>query len=123
MRAIAAHIASLPKVNSARPRTVIITQGAEPVIVVTGADRQAGLRIRIHFIRIRIQHFRLNSNPGSGSRALLTKNWKKITPEKKINFFFKSKTAIYLSLGLHKVHPSYRRSLQLSKEVIQHFRT
>jgi hypothetical protein len=24
---------------------------------------QAGLRIRIHFIRIRIQHFRLNTNP------------------------------------------------------------
>jgi hypothetical protein len=40
VRSIAAHIAALPKVNSARPRTVIITQGAEPVIVVTGADRQ-----------------------------------------------------------------------------------
>jgi hypothetical protein len=38
-------------------------------------------------------------------------------------FFFKSKTAIYLSLGLHKVCPSYRRSLQLSKEAIQHFKT
>jgi hypothetical protein len=24
---------------------------------------EAGLRIRIHFIRIRIQHFRLNTNP------------------------------------------------------------
>jgi hypothetical protein len=24
---------------------------------------EAGLRIRIHFIRIRIQHFRLNANP------------------------------------------------------------
>jgi hypothetical protein len=33
-----------------------------------------------------------------------------------------SKTAIYLSIGLHKVHPSYRRSLQLSKEAIQHFK-
>jgi hypothetical protein len=29
-------------------------------------DRQAGLRIRIHFIRIRIQHFRLNTNPNTG---------------------------------------------------------
>ncbi len=38
-------------------------------------------------------------------------------------FFFWSKTAIYLSLGLHKVCPSYRRSLQLSKEAIQHFKT
>ncbi len=37
--------------------------------------------------------------------------------------FLWSKTAIYLSLGLHKVCPSYRRSLQLSKEAIQHFKT
>jgi hypothetical protein len=35
----------------------------------------------------------------------------------------KSKTAIYLSLGLHKVCPGYRRSLQLTKEAIQHFKT
>jgi hypothetical protein len=41
----------------------------------------------------------------------MTKNWKKFTAEKKINIFLK-KTAIYLSLGLHKEHPSYRRSLQ-----------
>jgi hypothetical protein len=27
---------------------------------------EAGLRIRIHFIRIRIQHFRLNTNPDPG---------------------------------------------------------
>jgi hypothetical protein len=33
--------------------------------------------------------------------------------------FFGSKTTIYLSLGLHKGRPSYRRSLQLSKENIQ----
>jgi hypothetical protein len=32
----------------------------------------SGLRIRIHFIRIRIQHFRLNFQ--YGSRALMTKN-------------------------------------------------
>jgi hypothetical protein len=37
--------------------------------------------------------------------------------------FFLSKTAIYLSLSLHKVCPSYRRSLQFSKEDIQHFKT
>jgi hypothetical protein len=55
----------------------------------------SGFRIRIHFLRIRIQ---------SGSRALMTKNWKKITAEKKIQFFL-SKSAIYLSLGLHKVFP------------------
>ncbi len=48
---------------------------------------------------------------------------KKITAEKIFLFFFWSKTAIYLSLGLHKVCPSYRRSLQLTKEAIQHFKT
>jgi hypothetical protein len=49
--------------------------------------KKINLRIRIHFIRIRIQHFRLNTDPdrikyGSGSildpaRALMTKNWEK----------------------------------------------
>jgi hypothetical protein len=41
------------------------------------ANYPAGLRIRIHFIRIQIQHFRLNRVPTriqSGSRALMTKN-------------------------------------------------
>jgi hypothetical protein len=32
----------------------------------------------------------------------MTKNLKNISAEKKIKFFFLSKTAIYLSLGLHK---------------------
>ncbi len=50
----------------------------------------------------------------------MTKNWrKKITAEK---IFFRSKTTIYLSLGLHNERPSYWRSLQLSKEAIQHFK-
>ncbi len=35
----------------------------------------------------------------------------------------KSKTTIYQSLGLHKGRPSYRRSLQPSKENIQQFKT
>jgi hypothetical protein len=48
---------------------------------------------------------------------------KKITAENFFLFFFLLKTAIYLSLGLHKVFPSYRRSLQFSKEAIQHFKT
>jgi len=47
---------------------------------------------------------------------------KKNTVEKNIKFVF-DQTAIYLSLGLQKVCPSYRRSLQLSKEAIQHFKT
>jgi hypothetical protein len=36
--------------------------------------------------------------------------------------FFGSKIAIYLTLGHHKGRPSYRRSLQPSKENIQHFK-
>jgi len=44
-------------------------------------------------------------------------------PDPEFDVGFLSKTAIYLSLGLHKVCPSYRRSLQLSKEAIQHFKT
>ncbi len=52
----------------------------------------------------------------------MTKNGKKIQLKKKLNFFG-SKTTIYLSLGLHKERPRYRRSLQLSKEAIQHFKT
>ena len=47
---------------------------------------------------------------------------KKITPEKN-EIFLESKTTIYLSLGLHKEGLSYRRSLQLSTENIQHFKT
>ncbi len=56
-------------------------------------------------IRIRIQ---------SGSRALMTKSFKKITAEKKFSFFL-SKTAIYLPLGLHKVCPSYRKAFSSQK--------
>ncbi len=62
-------------------------------------------------IQIRIQ---------SGSRALMTKDLKKSSEKIKK---FGSKTTIYLSLGLQKERPSYRRSLQLSKEAIQHFKT
>jgi hypothetical protein len=47
---------------------------------------------------------------------------KKCSAEKKIHFFW-IKTTIYLSLGLHKGCPSYRRNLQLSQENIQHFKT
>ncbi len=35
----------------------------------------------------------------------------------------KNNLTIYLTLGLHKGSPSYKRSLQLSKENIQHFKT
>jgi hypothetical protein len=52
----------------------------------------------------------------------MTKNWTKFTGEKKFDIFL-SKITIYLSLGLHKGRPSYSRSLQPSKENIQHFKT
>jgi hypothetical protein len=45
----------------------------------------------------------------------MTKNWKKITAEKFFLFFFSSKTAIYLFLGLHKVRPSYRKAFSSQK--------
>ncbi len=53
----------------------------------------------------------------------MTKNLKKNYSWKFFYIYFWSKTAIYLSLGLHQECPSYRRSLQLSKEAIQHFKT
>ncbi len=67
----------------------------------------------IHLIRIRIQHFRLNTDP-IRIHGLADKKLKKMTAEKKI--YFGSITTIYLSLVLHKGRLSYRRSLQLTKE-------
>ncbi len=66
-------------------------------------------RIRIHWfrIRIRIQHFRLNTNPDPDPgfwRPKIEKNG-----SRKIFFrIYLSKTAIYLSICLHKGRPSYR---------------
>ncbi len=60
------------------------------------------------------------SESGSGSKVLVTKNWRKKYSWKKNNLFW-SKIAIYI-LALRKGHPSFRRSLQLSKENIQHFK-
>ncbi len=63
-----------------------------------------------------------DSDPGSGSRVWWLKIEKNLQLE--IKFLFSlSKLAIYLSLGLHKGRTSYRRSLQPSKENIQHFKT
>ena len=62
--------------------------------------RTAVFRILIHFLRIRIRIQRLmletNTDPDpiriqSGSRALMTKNLKKITAEKKYKIFFYQK--------------------------------
>ncbi len=46
--------------------TVSAGAGIEPWTVATLALTAPGLRIRIHFIRIRIQHFRLNTDPDPG---------------------------------------------------------
>ncbi len=60
---------------------------------------------------------------GTGSRVLMTKMWGKNTAEKLIYLFLiKKKIAIYLSLGLHKGRPRYRKSVQPSKENIKHFK-
>ncbi len=50
------------------------------------------------------------------------KNEEKNTAEDLIKIFFWSKLAIYLSLGIIKERPSYRRSLRPSKENIQPFK-
>jgi hypothetical protein len=53
---------------------------------------------------------------------LMTKNWKNL--QLKIKMFLDQKLQfMHLSLGLHKGRPSYKRSLQLSKENVQHFKT
>ncbi len=63
-------------------------------------------------IRIRIQ---------SGSRVLMTKYWNKY----KLEFFFTFflwKIVISYSLEFQKERPSYKRSLQSSRKIIQHFK-
>ncbi len=70
-------------------------------------------RIWIHWFRIRIQHFRLNTNPDPGFWWPIIE--KKIYGQKFLSYFFWSKIAIYLSLGLHKGRPCYRRSIQSFK--------
>ncbi len=79
----------------------------------------AVLRIRIHWVRIRIQHFGLNTYPNP--RFCWLKNEK--TYSWKFFGYFLIKNCYNLSLGLHKGRQNYRRSLQLSKENTQHFKT
>jgi len=73
------------------------------------------LWIRIDLMHIRMQHFFLIADPDSVPDPGF---W-----SAGIFFTFWSKIVIYLSLSLHKGRPSHRRSLQLSKENIQHFTT
>jgi hypothetical protein len=79
---------------------------------------RAVFRIRI---RLRLQHFRLNTgtDPDSGFDE---EKLEKIHSLEKNLIFFWSKTAIYLSLGLHKGRLRKRRSLHPSKENIQQFK-
>ncbi len=107
-------------------------QTARHSVPAWSAYKQADLWIRIGLMRIRIQHFFLIADPDpdtdtdpdpvSNPEFLWPKIKKKFTA---VNFFifYGSKIAIYLSLGLHKGRTSYRRSIQLSKENIQHFKT
>ncbi len=69
------------------------------ILLIADPDSGSGSRIRIP-----------DPDPGFDDLKL-----KKITAETKNIFFFWSKTTIYLSLGLHKGRPSYRRNLQSSK--------
>ncbi len=94
--------------------------GSPPALLRSHAPRGGGaqdhrwnpqgetIRISIHLIRIRIQHFRLITDPGPGFWR--PKIWKNLQLKKKLKFF-RSKTTIYLSLDLHKERPSYRLSL------------
>jgi hypothetical protein len=91
----------------------------EMVIIKVRQMYQCFESVGIHLIRILIQNFRLNTVPiriRSGSKVLMTKKLEKI------RFFGIKKLQFTFSLGLHKGRPSYRRSLQLSKENIQHFK-
>ncbi len=57
---------------------------------------------------------------GSGSRVLMEINFLKIAGGKKLYFYW-SKIAIYLSIGLLKGRPSYRRNLNPSKRTSSTF--
>jgi hypothetical protein len=75
---------------------------------------------RTHWFRIRIQHFRPNTDPDQGFWwPIIGKN---LQLEKNLILFW-SKITIHFLLGIHKGRQCYRRSLQLSKENIQNFKT
>ncbi len=86
----------------------------------------AELWIRMHWIRIRIR-IRIQLFMWIRIRIRIQgfddqKLKKKMQQKSFCLSFFRSIIAIYLSLGLYKGRPSYSRSLQSSKENIQHFK-
>ncbi len=97
-----------------------------------GSNSQSGLKSRVsdpHWFNADPDTdpdpaFFLIADPdsGSGSRLLWPNIDKKLLLKKTLNLFV-SKTTIYLFLGIHKGRPSYRRSLQPSKENIQYLKT
>jgi hypothetical protein len=76
------------------------------------------------YFRIQIQHFRLNTDPDPDPDPIQIQGFddQKYKVGKKLEIFL-IKIASYLSLGLHKGRPSYRRSIKPSKENIQHFKS
>ncbi len=88
------------------------------ILYAFGFIKRSRIRTGIHLIRIRIQHFRLNTDPDPDPGFWWPKIGEIFKAEKK---FLLSKTTTYLSLGLHKSRPSDKISLQLLKENIQHF--
>jgi hypothetical protein len=65
-------------------------EGVGPSSTFLGPN--AGFWIRIHFIQIRIQHFRLNTGTDPDPdliriQDLYDQNWKKFTAEKKLSCF------------------------------------
>ncbi len=88
----------------------------------SAASSYPGLRIRFHAIWIRIQHFRLKTDPDPDPEFRRPKVKQNLQLKKNL-IFWGIKTTIYLSQGLHKGRPSYKKSLQLSKENIQHLKT
>jgi hypothetical protein len=62
--------------------------------------------------------FETDPDPGFDEQKL-----KKFTVKKNNRNCFGSKTTVYLSIGIHKGRPSYKRSLSLSKENIRHSKT
>ncbi len=97
------------------PLTEVIEKQAQPVFC-----------IRIHWFRIQIQHSSLNTDPDPDRIRI-----KGFDDQKLEKIYVQPKIVIYILLikkynwlinRLHKGRPGYRRSLQSSKENIQHIK-